>query len=32
MARAHNRGIVDFCSVDPRLLPEAAEWVLERTP
>src|SRR3954452_6287101 len=21
MARAHNRGIVDFCSVDPRLLP-----------
>src|SRR5213079_2197532 len=21
MARAHNRGIVDFCSIDPRLLP-----------
>jgi predicted TIM-barrel fold metal-dependent hydrolase len=21
MSRAHNRGIVDFCSVDPRLLP-----------
>ena len=21
MARSHNRGIVDFCSVDPRLLP-----------
>ena len=21
MARAHNRGLVDFCSVDPRLLP-----------
>src|SRR3954451_23094061 len=21
MARAHNRGMVDFCSVDPRLLP-----------
>jgi predicted TIM-barrel fold metal-dependent hydrolase len=21
MARAHNRGIVDFCTVDPRLLP-----------
>src|SRR5436305_7025897 len=21
LARAHNRGIVDFCSVDPRLLP-----------
>lgn len=23
VARAHNRGIVDFCSVDPRLLPVA---------